>query len=156
MRRIFALAVAVAGLSCKHLGLPPVQAAPPLSFHASKSAKEAAQVAVVSLMTAGFRVEQTDSLGEAVRASRTATHNGNEDYIACDLPKGSGAAANRETTLTINFRALRSTSGSDVAIDSRVVTSYPGYEGTVMQSAPNQTDCVSNGVMERQLQSALR
>lgn len=156
MRSIFALGVALAGLSCKHLGLPPIQAAPPLSFHASKTAKEATQVVVVSLMTAGFRVEQTDSLGQAIRASRMATHNGNEDYVACQLPKGSAAAANRETTLTINFRASPSGTGSDVAIDSRVVTSYPGYAGTVMQSAPNQTDCVSNGVMERTLQSALR
>jgi hypothetical protein len=156
MRRIFAVGVGLACLGCKHLGLPPVQAAPPLSFHASKSAKEATQVAVVSLMTAGFRVEQTDSVGQAIRASRTATHNGNEDYVVCDLPRGSAAAANRETTLTINFRASPTTAGSDVAIDSRVVTSYPGYAGTVMQSAPNQTDCVSKGIMERQLQSALR
>jgi hypothetical protein len=155
MRRASMLAVALVGLSCKHLGLPPIQAAPPVSFHSSKSPREATQVAVISLTTAGFRVEQTDSVGQAIRASRTATHNGNEDYIVCDLPTGSAAAANRETTLTINFRASPSTTGSDVAIDSRVVTSYPGYAGTVMQSAPNQTDCVSKGVMERQLQSAL-
>jgi hypothetical protein len=156
MRRLFTLCVAVAGSSCVNLGVAPVQAPPPLSFHASRQAREATQVAVIALMTAGFRVEQTDSLGQQIRASRTATHNGNEDYIACDIPRGSAAAANRETTLTINFRAAPSTAGSDVAIDSRVVTSYPGYAGTVMQSAANETDCVSKGLMERQLQSALR
>ena len=84
------------------------------------------------------------------------SHNGNEEYVTCQLPRGSGAAANRETTLYIKFKAKPSASGSDVAIDSRVRTSYPGYEGTAMQTAPNETDCVSNGTMERQLETALR
>jgi len=128
----------------------------PLAFHASKSAREAIQVTVIALANAGFRVTQSDSAGEAVSANRTATHNGNEDYITCQLPKGAAAAANRETTLTITFRAKPSTSGSEVTIEGKVMTSYPGYEGTAMQTAPNLTDCVSNGTMERQLETALR
>lgn len=153
MRRILALLLAMACTAC----LPTRAVAPaPLSFHASRSAKEAAQVAAVVLINAGFRVTQTDSIGQALTASRTATHNGNDQYVTCDAAKGSAAAANRETTLTIDFKVTPSASGSDVSVESRVRTSYPGYAGTAMETPPNQTDCVSNGVMEQQLAGALR
>ena len=152
LRRILMLACLVA---CGCLSTP-VTAPAPIAFHASRSAREATQVAAVALANAGFRVAQTDSIGQLLSATRTATHNGNEDYITCQLPRGSGAAANRQTILSITFRAKPSTSGSDVTIDGKVTTSYPGYEGTAMQTAPNDTDCVSNGAMERQLEMALR
>lgn len=153
MRRILALLLAIACTAC----LPTRAVAPaPLSFHASRSAKEAAQVAAVALINAGFRVTQTDSIGQALAASRTATHNGNDQYVTCDAAKGSAAAANRETTLTIDFKAAPAESGSDVRVESRVRTSYPGYVGTAMETPPNETDCVSNGVMEQQLAAALR
>lgn len=153
MRRILALLLAMAGTAC----LPTRAVAPaPLSFHASRSAKEAAQVAAVALINAGFRVTQTDSIGQALTASRTATHSGNDQYVTCNLPKGSGAAANSETTLTIDFKATPSASGSDINVESRVRTSYPGYVGTSMETTPNDTDCVSNGTMEQQLAGALR
>ena len=153
MRRILALLFATASTAC----LPTRAVAPaPLSFHASRSAKEAAQVAAVALINAGFRVTQTDSIGQALTASRTATHNGNDQYVTCDAAKGSAAAANRETTLTIDFKVAPSASGSDVRVESRVRTSYPGYVGTAMETPPNETDCVSNGVMEQQLAGALR
>ena len=153
MRRILALLLATTSTAC----LPTRAVAPaPLSFHASRPPKEATQVAVISLINAGFRVTQTDSIGQALTASRTATHNGNQDYVTCDAAKGSAAAANRETTLTIDFKAAPSASGSDVTVQSRVRTSYPGYAGTSMETAPNETDCVSNGVMEQQLAAALR
>ena len=134
----------------------PVTAPAPLSFHTPKSAQEATQVAAVALTNAGFRVSQIDSSGIALSATRTATHNGNEDYIKCQYPTGSGAAANRETTVFITFHAKPSTSGSDVTVDGKVRTWYPGYQGTAMQVAANETDCVSNGTIEQQLQSALR
>lgn len=153
MRRFLALPLAMTFTAC----LPTRALAPaPLSFHASRTAREATQVAAVVLINAGFRVTQADSIGEALTASRTATHNGNQDYVKCNLPKGSAAAANSETTLTIDFKATRGDSGSDVRVESRVRTSYPGYVGTSMETAPNDTDCVSNGVMEQQLVAALK
>lgn len=153
MRRILALLLAMAGTAC----LPTRAVAPaPLSFHTSRSPKDAAQVAAVALVNAGFRVTQTDSIGQALTASRTATHGGNEQYVTCNLQKGSAAAANSETTLTIDFKVTPTTSGSDVRLESRVRTSYPGYVGTSMETAPNDTDCVSNGTMEQQLAGALR
>lgn len=160
MRRILALTLPlpllIAGSSCVVTPAPTAPA--PRSFHSSKVPRDALQVAVLALMSAGFRVTQTDSVGQAVTASRTASHNGNEQYVSCGLPRGSAAAANRETTVTINFRATSSAngSGSDVHVDSRVRTSYPGYEGTSMEIAPNEIDCVSNGTMEQQLESAVR
>jgi hypothetical protein len=153
MRRILALPLATAISSCV---TTPVTAPAPVSFHTTRPAKEAAQVAAVALVNAGFRVSQSDSAGQAISATRTATHNGNQEYVTCDLPRGSAAAANRETSLTINFGAKPSSSGSDITVGSKVMTSYPGYSGTSMEIAPNETDCVSNGVMERQLEASLR
>jgi hypothetical protein len=153
MRRILALPLVMVLSGC----LPTRAVAPaPLSFHASRPPNEATQVAAVALINAGFRVTQTDSIGQALTASRTATHGGNEQYVTCNLSKGSAAAANSETTLTIEFRATPGPSGSDVRVESRVRTSYPGYAVTSMETAPNDTDCVSNGAMEQQLAAALR
>jgi hypothetical protein len=153
MRRILALPLAMAFTAC----LPTRALAPaPLSFHASRTAREAAQVAAVALINAGFRVTQADSIGEALTASRTATHSGNEQFVTCNLSKGSAAAANSETTLTIDFKATPGASGSDVKVESKVRTSYPGYIGTSMETAANESDCVTNGTMEQQLAAALR
>jgi hypothetical protein len=154
MRRMVALCCLATAVGC--LPGPATTAPAPLAFHATRPAKEAVQVAAVTLLNAGFRVTQTDSIGQSLTATRTATHNGNQDYVVCDLPRGSAAAANRQTELTINFKATPATSGSEVAVDSRVHTSYPGYEGSAMQPQANDTDCVSNGTMERQLQTVLR
>src|SRR5689334_21994367 len=153
MRRLSRFAVIVCVAGCMK---SPVVAPAPVNFHSPRSAKEVTQVAVVALMNAGFRVAQTDSIGNVLSATRTATHNGNQDYIICELPTGSGAAANRETVLALTFKAQPTAQGSDVTITTKVTTSYPGYEGTSMQTPANETDCVSNGTIEQQLQSALR
>jgi hypothetical protein len=153
MRRAVAALIPIAAAGCLHA---PIAAPGPVAFHSSRSAKEATQVTALMLTNAGFRVMQSDSTGNALTATRTATHNGNQEYVACQLPSGSGAAANRQTVLSLTFMAVPSTSGSDVTITSKVTTSYPGYEGTSMQAAPNQTDCVSNSTIESQLATALR
>jgi len=128
----------------------------PVSFHSSRSAKEATQAAAVTLTGAGFRVEQADTIGNALTANRTATHNGNQQYVVCALPKGSDAAANRQTILAVSFRAVPKPTGSDISINSQVTTSYPGYEGTAMQVPANASECVSNGTIEQQLTNVLR
>lgn len=128
----------------------------PVSFHSSRSAKDATQAAAVTLAGASFRVEQSDSTGTALRASRTATHNGNQEFVVCSLPKGSDAAANRQTVLTLSFRAAPAASGSDVTISTSVATSFPGYEGTATQVPATDRECVSNGTIEQQLKGVLR
>lgn len=134
----------------------PVVAPAPIAFHASQQPSQATQVAALALANAGFRVNQSDSVGTALIANRWATHNGNEDYIRCLYPRGSDAAANRATTLFITFKAMPDSVGSTVTIGGHVTTSYPGYQGTALAKAPNDTDCVSNGAIERQLEQALR
>jgi hypothetical protein len=134
----------------------PFVASGPLAFHAPKPPNQATQIVAVALANAGFNVVQSGATGTALMANRTATHNGNQDYVWCRYPNGSDAAANRATTLFITFKAIPDTTGSDVTIGGRVTTSYPGYQGTAMQIAPNDTDCVSNGVIEQQLEAALR
>lgn len=153
MRRTLPLAFAAVALSC--MGHP-LTAPAPLSFHTARAPRDATQSAALALVSAGFRVTQTDSAGFALNASRTATHNANQDFVKCSLPAGSAAAANRETTLFISFRAAPMQEGSDVTIGSRVTTSYPGYAGTTMQVPPSDSVCVSNGTMERRLESSLR
>ena len=134
----------------------PIVAPSPVAFHAPQPASQATQIAALALANAGFRVSQSDSVGTALTANRWATYNGNQDYVRCRYPTGSDAAANRATTLFISFKALPDTGGSTVTINGHVTTTYPGYQGTAMEIAPNDTDCVSNGVIERQLEQALR
>ena len=113
-------------------------------------------MAAVALVTAGFQVTQADSLGMELTASRSSLANGNEEFVICQLPRNSGAAANRATTLRIAFSAKPADGGSDLVVASRVTTSYPGYDGTPMAMPTNESDCISNGTMERRLADALR
>lgn len=153
MYRMLIAATVVLVIGC----LPKPYVAPaPIAFHAAKPATQATQIVAVALANAGFNVAQSGAAGTALTANRTATHSGNQDYVWCRYPSGSDAAANRATTLFITFRAIPDTTGSDVTIGGHVTTSYPGYQGTAMQIAPNDTDCVSKGVIEQQLQAALR
>ena len=105
---------------------------------------------------AGFQVTQVDSVVGGLAASRTRLANGNEEFVSCRLPRNSEGAANRETTLRIAFSATPADAGSDLRIESSVVTSYPGYDGTPMALSTNEDDCISNGIMERRLADALR
>jgi hypothetical protein len=153
MLRPLPLAIALLATAC--LGHP-LTAPTPLAFHSARSARDATRSAAVALVDAGFRVEQSDSIGYALKASRTATHNGNAEFVTCSLPSGSAAAANRETTLMISFQAAPAPTGSDISIGSSVKTAYPGYAGTDVQVPAADTLCVSNGAMERRLETALR
>lgn len=153
MSRMLPLVIAALSAGCL---ARPITAPAPLTFHVTRSPNDATRTAVLALVSDGFRVTQTDSVGTAIEATRTATHNGNQDFITCELPKGSAAAANRETTLHISFRAAPAGEGSEVTVSGRVVTTYPGYEHTAMQTPPSETDCVSNGTMERRVENALR
>lgn len=153
MPRTLPLALAILATAC--VGQPLV-APTPVAFHSSRSPADVTRDAAVALVDAGFRVTQTDSLGYALTASRTATHNGNADFVTCNMPSGSAAAANRETTLTILFRALPAAAGSDVTVGSSVKTDFPGYEGTAIQVPGADSLCVSRGTMERRLAAALR
>jgi hypothetical protein len=153
MYRTLPLAIAALSLGCL---ARPATAPTPLSFHVMHSAREATQTAVLALVNDGFRVTQTDSVGMAVDATRTATYNGNQDFVICQLPKQSAAAANRETALLISFRATPAATGSDVTVSGKVTTTYPGYANTSMETGPSETDCVSSGTMERRIRAALR
>lgn len=153
MRRTLPLATLLLTVAC----VPRTLTAPaPLSFHSSRSARDATRSAALALVEAGFRVTQIDSLGYALSGTRTATHNANQEFVTCELPRGSDAAANRETSLQISFHAVPAQQGSDVTIRSHVTARYPGYEGTSMQVPPSDSACVSNGTMEQRLQAALR
>lgn len=140
----------------------PMAVAPaPISLHSSRTAEDATRGAAMALMGAGFRVVQTDSLGRTLMATRTATGNGNEDYVVCNVPMR--VQAIRQTAFTIDLKFLPSASGSDITINSKVMTSYTpegadsSSPATVSSMTPaNATDCVSNGRIEKQLAEALR
>lgn len=153
MRRILPLATVAFATAC--LGHP-LTAPAPMSFHSARSARDATRGAVLALVNAGFRVTQTDSMGMAVNATRTATHSGNAEFVTCQLPKESAAAVDRETTLQISFRAVPAPQGegSEVTIASKVTTAYPGYDAATIPVG--DASCVSSGTMEQRLQTALR
>src|SRR2546423_11378296 len=94
LRRILMLACLVV---CGCLSTP-VTAPAPIAFHASRSAREATQVAAVALANAGVRVAQTGSIGQGLSATRTATHNANADYLTRPLPPRSRPASHRRTS----------------------------------------------------------
>jgi hypothetical protein len=153
MRRTLPLAIALFITAC----VPHTLTAPaPVQFHTPRSPNDVTRSAAIVLVDAGFRVAQSDSAGLALSAARTATHNGNAEFVSCSLPSGSAAAVNRETTLTISFKATPAPSGTAVTIASSVRTAFPGYEGTSIEVPPGDTLCVSNGTMERRLEAALR
>ena len=109
----------------------------PVTARSSQPPRDVVRRAALALVSAGFQVSQVDSLGGGLSASRTSLANGNEEYVTCRLPKNSGGAANRATTLRIAFSAKPADAGSDLRIESSVVTSYPGYDGTPMALATN-------------------
>lgn len=128
----------------------------PVTARSSQPPREVLRRAVVALVSAGFQVTVIDSAAAGLTASRTRVANGNEEFVTCQLPRNSEGAANRATTLRIAFSATPADAGSDLRIQSSVVTSYPGYDGTPMAMATNENDCTSNGTMEQRLANALR
>jgi hypothetical protein len=153
MRRSLFVALPFVAAAC--LG-PPPQAPEPLNLQSPRPVRDVVQTATVTLVGAGFNVVQTDSVGRSIVASRIAGGNGNEPFISCLLPRNSAGAANRESTIRIAFTASPSNDGSGITIESTVKTTYPGYDGTPMALATDETECVSNGTMERRLADALR
>ena len=160
MRR-FAPTVALLIVVSSCATAPMATAPAPISLHSSRTADDLTRGAAMALMGAGFRVVQTDSGGRTLVATRTATGNGNEEYVVCNVPMR--VASTRETAFTIDLKILPSASGSDVTIGSRVMTSYSSEGGdssspvsVASMTGPSATDCVSNGKMEKQLADALR
>src|SRR5207248_10270179 len=139
MYRLLIAATAVLVIGC----LPkPALGPSPLSFHAPKAPTQATQIVAMALANAGFNVAQSGPAGTALTANRSATHNGNQEYIWCRYPSGSDAAANRATTLFITFSAIPHTTGSDATLGGRVASSCHGYQGTAMHIPPEESDRV--------------
>ena len=160
MRRVIAPVVfLIVASSCART--PTAVAPAPISLHSSRTAEDATRGAAMALLGEGFRVVQADSLGRTLIATRTATGNGNEGYIVCNVPMR--VASVRQTVLTVTLRLLPSGSGSDISIHSRVMTSYSQESGdssspvsSASMTPPSATDCLSNGRIEKQLADALR
>ena len=154
MHRLSIAALGVLAAGCIE---PTARAPEPVSLHVSDAPRDVVQRAAVALTSAGFRVAQTDEVGNDISASRRSSANGNEPFVTCNnVPRDSGAAANRETTIMIDFSAKPTGGGSDVTIRSNVRTAYPGFDGTPMQMATSDSDCVSTGLMERRLADSIR
>ena len=154
MHRVVASILLISVVNCAKSPITVVAPAP-MSFHSPRAAGDAARGAAMALLGAGFRVTQTDVVGQAITATRTATGNGNDAYVVCNVPMRTEKI--RETAFTINLKAKPSPSdsGSTIALDSKVLTSY-SVPSDSAPSRPNTSDCVSNGTMEKQLAQALR
>ena len=154
MHRLSVAALGILAAGC--IARTVLRAPEPVNLHVSDAPRAVIQRAAVALTSAGFRVAQTDSVGSVLGASRRSRPNGNEPFVTCNMPRNSGAAANRETTITIDFSARPASGGTDVTIRSNVRTTYPGFDGTPMQMATSDSDCVSTGLMERRLAESIR
>jgi hypothetical protein len=129
---------------------PPPQAEP-VSFGSSRSKADVVRIATRELTSAGFTISASDTVAGTLAATRIGEKRGNFDYIACKFAENSLAELNLVSTLTVTVKAT----GFDVNITSSTLSAYPGLASSPMSRSDSQTDCASNGVIEKKLASAL-
>lgn len=136
----------------------PPQPVAPVAFHSERTASEVAQIAAQQLALAGFTLTQSDANGGIVTAHRDRAKLGNGEYVNCKYGDGSSGANLMDTDLTVSVIAKPAANGSDVQIVGAVRTTYPGMAGTGLEGAmpPSDTDCASNGVLEKRIADAIR
>jgi hypothetical protein len=128
-----------------------VPQAEPVSLGSTRSKVDVVQTATRELTSAGFEISASDTAAGTLTARRVQEKRGNFDYIRCKFAENSLAEMNLVSTLTVTVKAT----GSDVDIRSSVLSAYPGLADTPLPRSESQTDCASNGVIEKKLAAAL-
>jgi hypothetical protein len=129
---------------------PPPQPEP-VSLGSTRSKADVVQIATRELTSAGFEISASDTAAGTLTARRVQEKRGNFDYISCKFAENSLAEMNLVSTLTVTVKAT----GSDVDIRSSVLSAYPGLADSPLPRSESQTDCASNGVIEKKLATAL-
>lgn len=132
---------------------PPAPA--PEQLHVDKSPGEIVRAAVSEFTAAGFQISQSDTAAGTVVARKTGSPDTRTAEIACKYQRGSPYGRLAQATLVLALSAKPSTTGSDVVITSVVHTDFSALPGA-FNHAPNDTDCVSSGAVEKRIAAALR
>ena len=142
----------IAIVGCAPAALP---APEPVSIKSSRSKADVVRVVTRELSAAGFEVATSDTSAGAVSAKRTRDRRGNFDYITCKFAENSLAETNLVSTLTVTVSTAGSTDVTTVEIGTAVLSTYPGLEDSPLPRSESRTDCVSTGVIEKQLATAI-
>ena len=134
----------------------PLEAPGPVSVKTSRSKPEVVQLASRELTSAGFEVTTSDTVAGTLTAKRTRDRRGNYDYITCKFAESSLAEQNLVSTLTVTV-STTSPGGAtnNVEIGASVLATYPGLEDSPLPRSESRSDCVSTGVIEKQIATAL-
>jgi hypothetical protein len=80
---------------------------------------------------------------------------GNFDYITCKFAEASLAETNLVSTLTVTVTTSAASGGTAVNVGATVLATYPGLEDSPLPRSESRTDCVSTGVIEKQIAGAI-
>jgi hypothetical protein len=154
LNRMRAACVLIAIVGCSPT--PPLTAPEPVSVKSSRSRADVVRVATRELTAAGFEIATSDTTAGTLTATRKRDRRGNYDYITCDFAQNSLAESNLVSTMTVTLSTTSpSDGGSNVQIGSSVLAAYPNLEGTPLPRGDSHSDCVSTGVIEKQIAAAL-
>jgi hypothetical protein len=133
-----------------------LEAPEPVSMKTSHSKAQVVQLASRELTSAGFEVATSDTVAGTLTAKRTRDRRGNYDYINCNFAENSLAEQNLVSTLTVTV-STTSPGGAtnNVEIGASVLATYPGLEDSPLPRSESRSDCVSTGVIEKQIATAL-
>jgi len=132
---------------------PPAPA--PEQLHVDKSPADVVRRAAAEFTAAGFQIAQSDTAAGNVVAQKAGTPDTQTADIACKYQRGSPYGRLARATLVVNVSAKAAGSGSDVVIGSLVHTDFSALPGA-FNHAPNDTDCVSSGAIEKRIAAAVR
>jgi len=134
----------------------PLKAPEPVSMKTSRSRAQVVQLASRELTSVGFEVATSDTVAGTLTARRTRDRRGNYDYINCDFAQNSLAEQNLVSTLTVTVSTTSPGGGTNtVEIGTSVLAKYPGLEDSPLPRSESRSDCVSTGVIEKQIATAL-
>jgi hypothetical protein len=131
---------------------PPLTAPEPVSIKSSRRRADVVQVATRELTSAGFEIATSDTTAGTLTATRKRDRRGNYDYITCDFAENSLAESNLVSTMTVIVSTSPGGNASNnVQIGASVLAAYPSLQGTPLPRSESHTDCVSTGVIEKQI-----
>jgi len=152
--------VASFSIACVTPPPPPPQIAP-ISATSDLNPIDVVRRASATLVELGFDISVSDATGGVVQANRerrgtmTGGQNDPIPFIACSGTYAGFAEIHHVTKYTVSVSAIpRDGGGSTVTIRSRVVSEWPGV-GEIVRPASSETDCASDGTVERQLATAI-
>ena len=133
----------------------PLSAPAPTTIRTSRSKAEVVRIATRELTSAGFEITTSDTVAGSVSAKRMRERRGNFDFITCKFAEASLAETNLVSTMTVTVSTSSAGGGNTVDIGSSVLAAYPGLEDSPLPRSESRTDCVSTGVIEKQVAGAI-